>query len=467
MTTAIGSPSSVVVAAGIWTDIISITAPVEAAYGDLVDVEVRVRNTYDLRYFYLAVNGRYNGVDISFSPESIYASPGGTYTFTTSFTMPNKDVRIDIWSWYWWEGEWYDDDYGYVNVALTVVPEVYAGTISRMRLEHNGTYDSIPAYDIPQDERGLVHIWGRNDMGTAQRMGISWVVRGPDGRVVEEYSAWEAWPYTGAGSTHEFIGGRFNLDEVGTYTINIALSMNPDDPEIVDTYYGSLCTVTPVVVEWVKLATRTITIIPEVVEWVKLASTTITLTPVGWVKLASKDITITPIEVEWVKLASKTIVLTPVEIPPEYELVYHHEYPRGKTYAGKAEQCTVDITVPLPEQLFPDAWVVDKIADTFADKVKEEDAEMLDIKVYQDITPALVTNYRIVAIATASPVPWAVIIPLILVILLVVAFTFLIREVKTIDWGMPIAAAIPILAIVLGAAAVVGIIVLAKKRKRR
>ncbi|GAI82882.1 unnamed protein product, partial [marine sediment metagenome] len=40
-----------------------------------------------------------------------------------------------------------------------------------------------------------------------------------------------------------FIGGRFDLDKVGTYRINVALSMNPSDPEIVDTYYGTLCTV--------------------------------------------------------------------------------------------------------------------------------------------------------------------------------------------------------------------------------
>ncbi|GAJ03715.1 unnamed protein product, partial [marine sediment metagenome] len=33
------------------------------------------------------------------------------------------------------------------------------------------------------------------------------------------------------------------LDKPGTYKINIALSMNPSNPVIVDTYYGSLCTV--------------------------------------------------------------------------------------------------------------------------------------------------------------------------------------------------------------------------------
>lgn len=154
------------------------------------------------------------------------------------------------------------------------------------------------------------------------------------------------------------------------------------------------------------------------------------------------------------------------EIPPEYELAFHHEYPRGKTYVGKAEECHVDVQIPLPDQLFPDAWVVGLIADSFADKVADQGAEMLDLKIYQDTTPLWVTNYRVVATATASPVPWAIIIPLALAIILVVAFNFLITEVKTIDWGEPLGVVIPILAIVLGVGAVAGLgIMLTRKKK--
>ncbi|GAI11902.1 unnamed protein product, partial [marine sediment metagenome] len=146
--------------------------------------------------------------------------------------------------------EWRVDDESYVDIALEAVAPPVAGTISRMELEYDEARASIPAYDIPQGKRGLVHIWGRNDMAEAQRLGISWVVKDPDGVVVEEYSAWEAWPYTGAGSEHEFIGGRFNLDKVGTYTINVGLLMNPEDPIYVDSYYGTLCTVAAVVPEY-------------------------------------------------------------------------------------------------------------------------------------------------------------------------------------------------------------------------
>ncbi|GAI64239.1 unnamed protein product, partial [marine sediment metagenome] len=97
-------------------------------------------------------------------------------------------------------------------------------------------YATIPVSNIPQDRRGLVHIWGRNDMSSAQRMGISWIVYDPDWVILEEHSEWEGWPYTSPGGEHHFIGGRFDLNKPGTYTINVALSMNPSDPVMVDSY---------------------------------------------------------------------------------------------------------------------------------------------------------------------------------------------------------------------------------------
>ncbi len=127
-------------------------------------------------------------------------------------------------------------------------PPTFEGTITGKELEYNESRGNIPVSDVPQGKNGLVHIWGRNDMGDAQRMGISWIVKDPDGVTVEDYSTWEAWPYTGAGAEHEFIGGRFNLDKPGTYTINIGLIMNPDAPVYVHTYYGNLCTVIPALV---------------------------------------------------------------------------------------------------------------------------------------------------------------------------------------------------------------------------
>jgi len=41
---------------------------------------------------------------------------------------------------------------------------------------------------------------------------------------VEEYSDWEI-GQTSPGEEHQFIGGRFNLDKVGSYSISIELLM--------------------------------------------------------------------------------------------------------------------------------------------------------------------------------------------------------------------------------------------------
>lgn len=104
------------------------------------------------------------------------------------------------------------------------------------------------ASSVPIGQRGLVHIWGRNDTPIGQKIGISWVVKDPTGKPVEEYSDWKGWPFPtelDPGDDHEFIGGRFDIDKEGTYTIKVDLLMGgPDSPVIVDTYDGDLCTTT-------------------------------------------------------------------------------------------------------------------------------------------------------------------------------------------------------------------------------
>ncbi|GAI95133.1 unnamed protein product, partial [marine sediment metagenome] len=97
---------------------------------------------------------------------------------------------------------------------------------------------------VPIGTRGLVHVWGRNGMSDAQRMGIGWTVSDPDGLIVEEYGTWEAWPFTPPGEAHEFIGGEFDINKTGDYMIVIELRMNEPDPVVVDSYVGVLCRVT-------------------------------------------------------------------------------------------------------------------------------------------------------------------------------------------------------------------------------
>jgi len=129
-----------------------------------------------------------------------------------------------------------------IKIALVAVPVEYRGSIAKKELEYDGSRGTIPVHNVPQDKRGLVHIWGRNDMATSQKLGISWIVRDPDGIVVEAYSDWQTFSAT-PGGTHEFIGGRFDLNKTGIWTIAIALSMNPVSPVMVASYVGVLCTV--------------------------------------------------------------------------------------------------------------------------------------------------------------------------------------------------------------------------------
>jgi len=143
----------------------------------------------------------------------------------------------------------YEYDCDTRTLADITSPVVYKGTISKKELEYDSARATIPASNIPKDKRGLVHIWGRNGMTTTQRMGIWWEVKDPGGVVRETYAVWEALPYTGAGKEHEFIGGRFNLDKPGTWTIAVQLFMNPADQVVVDDYYGTLCTVVAAVPE--------------------------------------------------------------------------------------------------------------------------------------------------------------------------------------------------------------------------
>lgn len=312
-----------------------------------------------------------------------------------------------------------------ISVTAAPPPPEYRGTITKMKLEYDGAQALIPVSNITQGASALLRVTGRNDTPDAQRMGITWLVYDPLGRVVNQYAAWEDWPFTGGGKEHEFhkFGGEFTLSEEGEYTTTIWLLMNPDDPVTVDSYEGVLCTVVKEVIP------------PECAIDADC--------PEGYVCVAGKCV--------------------PVEV---YKLVQHTEYPEGKIYVGKAEQCTFDFKL-TPEQIPGTAWLGTAVAEAIADAVAKQDAEMLDLKIYEDTTPVFWTNYRVIATATASPVPWAIIIPLVLVILFIVALTFLIREVKTIDWGK---AAVPIAAIWIGIAALVGagiFLAAAKKKKER
>ncbi|MBA7469504.1 hypothetical protein ES707_04775 [subsurface metagenome] len=106
---------------------------------------------------------------------------------------------------------------------------------------------------VPFGASGKVHVVGRNDMAIPMTMGITWVVKDPDGEVVEEHTddwAGAPWPTdVDPDDTHEFISfltEGFDFNKPGTWTIVIGLWMNSASPVMVDSYIGDLCVVKPV-----------------------------------------------------------------------------------------------------------------------------------------------------------------------------------------------------------------------------
>ncbi len=223
-----------------YADITEIIAPAGANFGDTVNVEVKARNlhTYDIT---ISVTGSVPGTVLSFSPDSAKVPPGGIHSYSASFIMPNNNVTINVWSFYWGtDDEWHKDDEGTKVVALSAM----VVRIIRKELEYSGSSDGgVPVSNVPIDLNARLHVWGKNHMSTSQGMGIIWVITGPSGQIVERYEDWGG--TIGAGQDHEFISRyQFLLSEAGTYRVSIELSVGEENSSVVvDTWEGVLCTV--------------------------------------------------------------------------------------------------------------------------------------------------------------------------------------------------------------------------------
>ncbi|MBA7539909.1 hypothetical protein ES705_32198 [subsurface metagenome] len=231
--------------AGTFTDVVDIVAPNSAVAGESVPVTIKIRNISS-SYIHVSAVGVYDSEERFIDWPDAWIGPGLTHSFSGSFIMPNKAVTIHAYSWY--EdiyGYWNSDDEAARDVSLA---EVFEGTITKKELDYEDRWQAVPIYNIPTGTRVRVRITGRNDMASNQKMGAWWQVKDPDGVVVDEYREWETY-WTGPGNEQVFRGGSFDLDKAGTYTLIIALSMNPSDPVIVDDYYGNLCTVEAAVPE--------------------------------------------------------------------------------------------------------------------------------------------------------------------------------------------------------------------------
>ena len=98
------------------------------------------------------------------------------------------------------------------------------------------------ASSVPIGNTGEVHIRGRNDMLTNQKLGIHIIVIDPDEVIIENYKDWE-YGDTSPYATQHFKSPPFELYKEGTYTLDAKLLMNPSNPVTVASYEGVLCTV--------------------------------------------------------------------------------------------------------------------------------------------------------------------------------------------------------------------------------
>lgn len=103
--------------AGAYTDIVSVTGPASVAPGQKVELTVSVKNkaTYSI---YISTTARYDNTEFDLRPGYTLTAAGKTVKFSGSFTMPNEDVTVRVWSFYWTGTEWYQDDDYQVSIKV-------------------------------------------------------------------------------------------------------------------------------------------------------------------------------------------------------------------------------------------------------------------------------------------------------------------------------------------------------------
>jgi hypothetical protein len=107
-----------------YADIIQIDAPVSAAVGDTVIIDVSVKNISN-NDWNIAVTAGYESTSVPFQFDYLLVLPGETVVFRGWFTMPSKNVKVTAWSWHWDGNSWVQDDLMTKDIAVTVLtPQV-------------------------------------------------------------------------------------------------------------------------------------------------------------------------------------------------------------------------------------------------------------------------------------------------------------------------------------------------------
>jgi hypothetical protein len=121
-------------------------------------------------------------------------------------------------------------------------------------------------------------------------------------------------------------------------------------------------------------------------------------------------------------------------LAPGGQLIQDYTYPYAATYSGYVEECTFTFSLG-PEQIPGTDWFRDQIIDSFESEVIKEGARMISLKVWEDKTPVWHTDYTVIVTATASPVPWLLIIGAVLLILFIIIIVFTIAQIRKLWYG--------------------------------
>jgi hypothetical protein len=114
------------------------------------------------------------------------------------------------------------------------------------------------------------------------------------------------------------------------------------------------------------------------------------------------------------------------------ELVKHIRTAAGWFYVGHAEEATFDVTLP-PEELPGMSWFADKITGALVEGARGE-GEILETKVYFDTASWYDCKYRIVTVGHGSPVAWATVIAIALVVVGIGIIAWILHDVQDKPW---------------------------------
>ncbi len=120
--------------AGSYSDI-SLVAPSSAAPGSTVAVEAKIKNLCASAISLTATMGKVDGTVLRFGAEHKVVGAGETASWSDSFVMPDKDVKVYVESWYRGaDNSWHPDDSDEKNVNSSNVNSQF-GSIEIMSCE--------------------------------------------------------------------------------------------------------------------------------------------------------------------------------------------------------------------------------------------------------------------------------------------------------------------------------------------